>query len=215
MHTPNGRTLAYIYDNLNRLTSVKEGNATIASYTYDSLDLTAEILGNNTTTNYTYDQGNRLNSLQSPAQSDTLTYDANSNITSKGIESYTYDSYNQLTDAMYGNTRFGTGIQGNTYEYDLMGNRINEQNIRIITKTNKKTGTTTEIQRNKIWNYTTNDLNQYTDVLGQSGTVLVSTGITNPNTNTGITNTGTLSNTGTTNTGTTIPTTNTGNTTNT
>lgn len=74
---------------------------------------------------------------------------------------------------MYGNTRFGTGIQGNTYEYDLMGNRINEQNIRIITKTNKKTGTTTEIQRNKIWNYTTNNLNQYTDVLGQSGTVVV------------------------------------------
>lgn len=55
-----------------------------------------------------------------------------------------------------------------------MGNRINEQNIRLITKTNKKTGTTTEVQRNKVYNYTANTLNQYTDVLAQSGTILIS-----------------------------------------
>ena len=204
IHTPNGRNLTYIYDNQNRLTSVREGTTTIASYTYDSLNLMSETLGNGVTTNYGYDSGNRLDSLQSPAQSNTLTYDANSNITSKGIESYTYDSYNQLIEAMYRNTRFGTGIQGNAYEYDLMGNRQNEQNIRIITKTNKKTGTTTEVQRNKIWNYTTNSLNQYTDILAQSGTVLISTGNTTNTgimTNTDTTNTWTTINTGTTDTG--------------
>lgn len=91
--------------------SIHEGATTVASYTYDALSLMSEILANGVTTNYGYDTGNRLNLLQSPAQSDTLTYDANSNITSKGSESYTYDTYNQLTEVMYGNTRFGTGIQ--------------------------------------------------------------------------------------------------------
>lgn len=133
-----------------------------------------ETLANGIATNYGYDVGNRM----SQVGADTLTYDANSNIITKGIESYTYDIYNQLTETMYGNTRFGTGMQGQAYEYDLMGNRINEQNIRIVMRTNKKTGTTTEIQRNKIWNYTTNGLNQYTDVLAQSGTTLISSGVT-------------------------------------
>jgi hypothetical protein len=60
-----------------------------------------------------------------------------------------------------------------------MGNRFNEQNIRLITKTTK-TGAIITTEKKKIWNYSTNILNQYTDVLSQSGIV----------SNTGTTNTG-------------------------
>ena len=64
-----------------------------------------------------------------------LFYDPNSNITRKGTDTYIYDQLNQVTQSMYGNTRFWTGMQGNGYDYDLMGNRYNEQNIRIVTMT--------------------------------------------------------------------------------
>ena len=81
-----------------------------------------------------------------------------------------------------------------------MGNRREENNLRWITKTNKKTGTTTEIEKKKVWDYQIYSLNQYTDILAQSGTI--STPVNTGSTNTGTTNTGTT-NTGSTSTGTT------------
>lgn len=172
--TPSGRTYTSTYDTSDRMTSILEGSNPLATYTYDALHLTRETTGNGVSTDFTYDQSHRLSSLAT----DSFVYDANSNILRKGSATYTYDPYNQLTQALYGDMRFGTGMQGNAYDYDLMGNRESEHNIRFITKTNKKTGTTTEIQRNKVWDYTTNTLNQYLDVLAQSGTLLISSGST-------------------------------------
>lgn len=64
----------------------------------------SESLANGVTTQYGYDAGNRMNQVGTLA----LSYDTNSNITSKGIETYIYDSYDQLIEARYGDTRFGT-----------------------------------------------------------------------------------------------------------
>ena len=64
-------------------------------------------------------------------------------------------------------------MQGNAYDYDQMGNRYNEQNIRIITRTNKKTGTTTEYDKKKVWNYQINSLNQYSDIIAMTGVITV------------------------------------------
>jgi hypothetical protein len=83
-------------------------------------------------------------------------------------------------------------MQGNAYDYDLMGNRYNEQNIRIVTKTTK-TGAVVTTEKKKVWNYEINSLNQYSDILAMSGA------LTTPVASTGSSNTGTTS-TGSTNT---------------
>jgi hypothetical protein len=82
-------------------------------------------------------------------------------------------------------------MQGNAYDYDLMGNRYNEQNIRIVTKTTK-TGAVVTTEKKKVWNYEINSLNQYSDILAMSGA------LTTPVASTGSSNTGTTS-TGSTN----------------
>lgn len=86
-------------------------------------------------------------------------------------------------------------MQGNAYDYDLMGNRYNEQNIRITNRTTR-TGAVVTTEKRKIWNYEINSLNQYSDILAQTGTVTtpVNTGSTNTGTtDSGSTNTGTTS----------------------
>jgi hypothetical protein len=73
-------------------------------------------------------------------KTETLTYDNNSNIISNGLENYTYDSLNQLTQVV--NVATPTVTQG--FSYDLMGNR---------TQTTTGSGTI---------DYTKNALNEYT-----------------------------------------------------
>ena len=198
--TPSSKIISYTYDPLSRISQIQRNGQNVASYTYDALNLQSETLANGIITNYSYDAGNRLSQIGS----EPLSYDQNSNIVQKGTDTYLYDDQNQVIESMYGNTRFWTGMQGNAYDYDQMGNRYNEQNIRIITRTNKKTGTTTEYDKKKVWNYQINSLNQYSDILAMTG-VLTVTWATTPTstgtTNTWVTNTGTTS-TGNTSTGT-------------
>ncbi len=76
-----------------------------------------------------------------------------------------------------------------TYIYfdDAYSSVVNNRIFILITKTNKKTGTTTTIEKKKVWDYTTNTLNQYTNVLLSTGTTSSGT------TNTGTTSSGTTS----------------------
>ncbi len=178
--------------------------------TYNSLNLTSETLANGVITNYSYDGWNRINQIGN----ESLSYDQNSNISKKWPDTYVYDQSNQITQVKYTDKRYST-MEWNSYTYDLMWNRTDENNLRWITKTNKKTGTTTEIEKRKVWDYEINSLNQYSDILAISGTISTptSTGATNTwITNTGTTNTWTTStgitstwvtDTGSTNTGTT------------
>lgn len=134
---------------------------------------------------------------------DTITYDANSNILSRGSDTYSYNTQNELTESIYQDNRFGSGMYGNTYSYDLMGNRQTAENIRRSIRTTR-TGATLLVTRKKVWGYSVNTLNQYSDILAQSGTSLISiTPLSTPplsspgstTTPTGTTNTGTINTT--------------------
>lgn len=131
---------------------------------------------------------------------DSITYDANSNILSRGSDTYSYNTQNELTESIYQDNRFGSGMYGNAYTYDLMGNRQTAENIRRSIRTTR-TGATLLVTRKKVWGYSVNTLNQYSDILAQSGTSLISiTPLSSPGstatltgiTNTGATNTGTI-----------------------
>ncbi len=203
--TPSSRVISYTYDPLSRITNIARTTNTtttnVATYTYNPLNLTSETLANGIITNYGYDSGNRLNQIGNPNTPNTLeslSYDQNSNISKKWPDTYVYDQWNQITQVKYTDKRYST-MEWNSYTYDLMWNRTDENNLRWVTKTNKKTGTTTEIEKRKVWDYQVNELNQYRDILAMSGTISTPTS-TGTTTNTGNTNTWTTS-TGNTNTG--------------
>ena len=132
---------------------------------------------NKVTTLYTYDAINRLATIWSGAKIETLSYDANSNITQKKLAStitdtYSYNSLDELTAIAYKDNRFSTTFTGETYTYDTLWNKTAE-------RTNTQNGTGT--QNNT---YTKNTLNQYTAYTGTTvlkvgtGTVTTTTGVT-------------------------------------
>src|SRR5262245_17971368 len=120
-------TVAYSYDNANRLTRIVKSGATVA-ITYDAAGRrTAVTLPNGVLTTYTYDSASRLTRIVYSRGNTVLgdltyTYDAASNRTQVGgsfartglpqpIASAVYDAANQLT-------RFGS----QTLSYDRNGN---------------------------------------------------------------------------------------------
>jgi len=120
---PNGNTLNYFYDKLDRIEQLSDNMGIIAKYTYDGngnqLTMTD---GLDRTMTYTYDALNRKTSEALPSGAMTkYQYDANSNLLAvtdalSHITSYTYSSLNQQlthTDALNAVTKF---------EYDANGN---------------------------------------------------------------------------------------------
>jgi RHS repeat-associated protein len=148
-----GFTVNYQYDALGRLSKLTDANGNlIVSYTYDAAGrLASKQFGNGDICNYTYDvAGNVLSIVNLAPDGKTVqssyvyTYNNQSlpatMTTSAGTFTYGYDASGQLTSVQ---TPSGQTI---TYQYDAAGNRI-----AVVTN-----GTTT--------NYTTNNLNQYTQV---------------------------------------------------
>ena len=120
---PNGNTISYFYDKLDRIEQLSDNMGVIAKYTYDGngnqLTMTD---GLDRTMTYTYDGLNRKTSESLPSGATTrYQYDNNSNLTSvtdalSHVTSYTYSSLNQQlthTDALNAVTKF---------EYDANGN---------------------------------------------------------------------------------------------
>lgn len=152
MTDPDGNILNYKYDNTGRLVEITDGNkTTIVEYQYDNADrLTRKILGNGAYSTYEYNtSGEILKLVHYDPSGDVIsyfyyTYDAAGNRLSRktieGVESYTYDSLNQLASVTYPD---GTTVE---FVYDAMGNRL--------TVTDKGT----------VTRYTVNELNQYTVV---------------------------------------------------
>ncbi|MBZ5550264.1 MAG: hypothetical protein LAO22_20285 [Acidobacteriia bacterium] len=88
-------TYTYTYDSAGRLTTVKKGTATIASYSYDS-------------------NSNRL-SVTTPSGTVSATYDAQDRLLTYGNASYTYTANGELATKT-------VGSQVTSYQYDVLGN---------------------------------------------------------------------------------------------
>ncbi len=147
-----GYTLNYHYDPAGRLERLTDGSgAELIHYEYDGSGLLVrETKGNGTYTTYNYDLAGQLTSLVNYAPDNSVqsrfdyTYDANGNRTSmttlEGTTVYAYDLIGQLTGVTY------PGGRHVIYAYDAAGNRV----------TVSDNGTATA--------YTTNNLNEYTQV---------------------------------------------------
>lgn len=136
--TSNGVSLAYGYDELNRLTNAAAGapNVGSASYTFDAVgNLQTVRLGNAVTNTYSYNSLNRLTNLVTKAASGTLATFAyqlaaagNRTNLSESINTvartntWSYDALYRLTnEVIQGSSPTGTI----SYKYDAVGNRTN------------------------------------------------------------------------------------------
>lgn len=102
---PDSSYITYEYDQLNRLTNIKDESAVnIVAYDYDPLSRRSQMdYANSVQTTYQYDDLNRLLSLTSSVQSISYTYDDVGNRLTKtdssGVHNYTYDNIYQLVQA--------------------------------------------------------------------------------------------------------------------
>ncbi|NIR64256.1 MAG: hypothetical protein GWO10_10900 [candidate division Zixibacteria bacterium] len=147
-----GNITNYIYDSIGRLDQITDANSIlIVDYDYDASGrLSQKTLGNGVYSTYEYDTTGQLTHLINYNPSHTIisrfdyTYDASARRTSmttlEGIYNYGYDPLGQLISVTYPDAHMVE------YVYDDAGNRI-----KVIDN-----GATT--------NYTTNNMNQYTQV---------------------------------------------------
>ena len=129
--TQNGEVLqsvAYTYDDLNRLTTVSENGAQQAAYTYDTNGNRASLTyANGVTEAYRYNKANWIISLENRNNSGlissyTYTYYASGSQKTKTaadgkVTSYVYDGLNRLVQESE------TGALTQSYTYDACGNR--------------------------------------------------------------------------------------------
>ncbi|HEY1684722.1 MAG TPA: RHS repeat-associated core domain-containing protein, partial [Tepidisphaeraceae bacterium] len=149
----------YAYNGQGLLLKVTDGSGnTVATYIYDALNrLTLIEYGNGTSTQYAYDKASEVTSVTNYLAGGTIassfayTYTEDGQIASEttqaGTTTYVYDADNQLVQTVL------PGGETITYNYDLAGNRIS-----VVDSVN---GTT---------DYTTNNLNQYTNSTGTTYT---------------------------------------------
>ena len=155
-----GFTTNYSYDSVGRLSELTDGSGnSIVSYTYDADGrLSLKVNGNSTYTTYVYDaDGNVLHLINYAPDSTTnsrfdYTYNAlgleTTEATPDGSWTYTYDADGQLIHAVFASMNPSMPSQDLGYSYDPMGNRITTAINGVITT------------------YTTNTVNEYTNVGG-------------------------------------------------
>lgn len=148
----NGFVVEYAYDISGNLTNVtEESGALLAHYAYDTRgNVVLKQLGNGTYTTFAYDTLGQLTTLVNHAPDDSINSSFNyaydnvgqvvSVTTLEGVTTYGYDLTGQLTSVVLPSGR--TIL----YEYDASGNRVKVTDNGVVTL------------------YTTNNLNQYTQV---------------------------------------------------
>ncbi|MBQ9216766.1 MAG: RHS repeat protein [Muribaculaceae bacterium] len=134
------------------ISSILQNGNEVASMSYNAIgQKTSQTYANGITTNYAYNQNGWLYEIKDDHNVLNLqmTYDAIGNITerknvlnSAHNENYGYDAISQLTSFKRGTT------VDNSYQYDLMGNRIRS------------------IENGLVTNYTSNNVNAYTNITG-------------------------------------------------
>ncbi len=123
---PNGAVTEYGYDTASRLTEItyKKGAATLGnlSYEYDAAGRRVKTGGSFARTNLpsaintaTYDDTNR----QTGFGSQSLAYDNNGNLTSDGVNTYTWNARDQLLSVS------GSGLTA-SFQYDAFGRRVSK-----------------------------------------------------------------------------------------
>ena len=153
-----GFTVNYSYDAVDNLVTLTDSsNNLLVRYSYDPVGrLSREDKGNGTYTTYEYDAASELLHLVNYAPDGTVNsrfdyaYDnlghRITEATLDGVWSYSYDAIGELTHAVFVSTNPSITNQDLTYFYDAAGNRTQT----IIN------GVTTQ--------YTTNNLNEYTQI---------------------------------------------------
>ena len=148
---PDGTYLTYAYDQMNRLKNIADqGRQIVSQYTYDPLSRRLTLrYQNNVRSSYTYDNIGRLVKKangDSVFSSFAYTYDNASNrltmTTQQGTHSYAYDKTYRVKGVDYPS---GYPFADIAYDYDLVGNR-------------------TQVSGGVIELYSSNRLNQYTQV---------------------------------------------------
>ncbi|MGE3412174.1 MAG: RHS repeat-associated core domain-containing protein [Dehalococcoidia bacterium] len=114
---PNGVSATVTYDGADRLTAIDNDNgSTFSSFTYtlDDIGNRTQVVDNAGTTTLQYDDVYRLTQVTYPGPvTDTYTYDANGNRTSRNALTYTYNDADELTS-----------VNGVSYGYDDNGNQV-------------------------------------------------------------------------------------------
>ena len=139
MTYPSGRTLAYSYDAVGRISQISTTNPANATVNPNQTQLLATniqyhpfggvksyTLGNNRSVTRSYDQDGRIASYTLGGNQTSIGYDAASRIVSlldtvnaANSNSYGYDNLDRLTQAILPGTSYG-------YQYDLTGNRTSK-----------------------------------------------------------------------------------------
>ena len=125
---PNATNTSYGYDNASRLMSIlhngPSGVIESLTYTYDAAGNRISLTRTNGTATLlpaavqaAYDAANQQ--IQFNAASPNQTFDANGNLTSDGVNTYTWDALNQLEAIS------GPGLSA-AFEYDALGRRISK-----------------------------------------------------------------------------------------
>jgi RHS repeat-associated protein len=109
------RTIQYSYDALYRLKSAEYDDGNFFNYTYDSVGNRLSETTAFTNTIYTYDSANRLASVNGVPQ----TWDANGNLLSDGVNTYTYNHANRLTS-------WTNGTDVYAFAYNGLGDRLQQ-----------------------------------------------------------------------------------------
>ena len=126
-----GGSIAYVYDTLNRLSSLTNSAGPAFNFSYDALSRRTQMTrSNGITTNYSYDSvSNLLSVLHRPGRAfdgASYTYDSAGNRTAKTdkltnqTSNYRYDNIYELTQVLLQNS-----IATESYSYDAVGNRTN------------------------------------------------------------------------------------------
>src|SRR5207247_1402425 len=119
--SPNGTSLSYQYDGLNRLTRLthSKGAVTLADsqYQFNAANNITQVIDSGGTHTYGYDSLDRLTSATHPNQpNESYSYDDVSNrTTSHQGSSYTYSAFNRLVAA-----------NGSSFAYDASGNLMSK-----------------------------------------------------------------------------------------
>jgi YD repeat-containing protein len=118
-HSNANKTLAFTYDDVNRLSSASTTFATSTpfsqTYAHNSI---GDLTNKSDVGSYTYaGTGNANPHAPTTINSITYTYDNNGNLTSAGSQKYTWDYRNRITSA-------GNGTATSTYGYDYQNQRV-------------------------------------------------------------------------------------------